>query len=179
MNTKMKALCVLAAIPVALLSAAPAARADDGRALVGAVLGAAAGVVVGGQLGGRDGAIIGGAIGGATGAAIGSQSRHYHGRVDYAVPVVYSEPAYAPPPQVVYAPPPQVVYAPPPQVVYAPPPQVVYAPPAPMYVPPQRVVYAPTPVYVAQPGYGPRGYYEHCDRDRGHRGWEHRHRHWD
>jgi hypothetical protein len=131
------------AIPVVLVAgfAAFANTASASDEVFGAILGGATGAVVGHAIGGHDGAVVGGALGAAVGAVSASErDRHV---------VVYTEPAYAPPP-VVYGRPPVVHERP--RVVYATPPVVV----------------APRPVY-----YGWREEWrEHHDRR-----WEDRYGH--
>jgi hypothetical protein len=71
---------IAAALFAASLALTPGARASD--ALIGALLGAGAGIVVGHAVGGQDGAIVGGGIGAIAGAAIGSH--HHRSRAVYA-----------------------------------------------------------------------------------------------
>lgn len=71
---------IAAAVFAASLTLSSAAQASD--SLLGALLGAGAGVVVGQAVGGRDGAIIGGGLGAIAGAAIASE--HHRSREVYA-----------------------------------------------------------------------------------------------
>jgi hypothetical protein len=82
---------IAAALFTAALTLTPAAQASD--SLVGALLGAGAGVLVGQAVGGRDGAIVGGGIGALAGAAIASE-RHRPREVYAPAPrrAYYAEP---------------------------------------------------------------------------------------
>jgi len=82
---------IFAALLAASLTLTQSAQAGD--SLLGALLGAGAGVVVGQAVGGRDGAIIGGGIGAITGAAIASErhrARHVYAPARYGS--YYDEP---------------------------------------------------------------------------------------
>jgi hypothetical protein len=85
---------IAAALFAASLTLTSAAQASD--SLVGALLGAGAGVVVGQAVGGRDGAIVGGGLGAIAGAAIASEhwrSREVHAPARHAY---YEEPVAIP-----------------------------------------------------------------------------------
>lgn len=83
------------AAPLFAASLALTSAAQAGDALIGALVGAGAGLVVGHAVAGRDGAIVGGGIGAIAGAAIGSH--HHRSRAVYA-PVrrsaYYDEPVF-------------------------------------------------------------------------------------
>lgn len=66
-----------------MVTAAHSAQALAGEAVLGGMLGGAAGAAIGHHVGGRHGAIIGAGVGGATGVVIangGSRERHYEPR---------------------------------------------------------------------------------------------------
>lgn len=82
---------IAAALFAASLALTSGAQAGD--SLIGALVGAGAGLVVGHAVGGRDGAIVGGGIGAIAGAAIASH--HHRSRAVYAPVqrnVYYDEP---------------------------------------------------------------------------------------
>lgn len=125
--------------------ASPVSQADDGGAILGALIGSVAGAAIGHNMGGRDSTAVGAAIGGITGAAIGSDmDRNGDRRV--VRQTVVAAPVYQAPPQPVYRAAPQPVYQPAP--VYRPayqPLPVYQAPPVTRveYVYPQPVIYRP------------------------------------
>ncbi|WP_374350577.1 YMGG-like glycine zipper-containing protein [Chitinimonas sp.] len=144
---------------VLLASLSLPALADQNDAIIGSLIGAAAGASIGHHHHGRDGAVVGAALGGAFGAALASRSgqrdvvvqRPYYYRSESVERVVYNEPTE----RVIYSEPVERV------VYHQPVEQVVYQQPV------SRVVYLPSPPVVREVVVRE----ERCHRGRHHHEW--------
>ncbi len=156
-------------VPMALATTVPAMANDQ---LIGALLGAGAGVLIGRNMGGQDGAVVGGALGAAVGASVTRTHYEggrggYEGRTGYEGRGGYeNRGGYYPQQRPVYREVPQVYYQPAPRVIY-PAPQIVYSQPQPVYYDnDQGYRYQYRPEY--RDGYGER---EHCEPHRHRYDW--------